>query len=209
MTMSITRIRPLYDQKDRLIGYLDIFTGEKYGFPVITSKKENPYSRGWIMNSQEAAILVAKDRDIKGETHRVLWFLIGILDFENWIQLSATEMGKELNMHRQDISKAIKVLERKEIILRGSKIGRSYSFMLNPEFGWKGKVKNLEKYREDKYKNRKYTEQISKKGSKSLEKTKISEFSEEVKYLSREYDIPLEKVQSLLKAGILKLDKKD
>jgi hypothetical protein len=41
----------------------------------------------------------------------------------------------------------MKVLETKEIILRGPKVGRSYAFMLNPEFGWKGKVKNLDEYR--------------------------------------------------------------
>jgi hypothetical protein len=33
----------------------------------------------------------------------------------------------------------MKVLEDKQIILRGPKVGRSYAFMLNPEFGWKGK----------------------------------------------------------------------
>ena len=101
------------------------------------------------MNSQDAAILLAKDKDIKGETHRVLWIIIGILDFENWVQLSVTEIAKELKMHRPDVSKAMKVLETKEIILRGPKVGRSYAFMLNPDFGWKGKVKNLDEYRKE------------------------------------------------------------
>jgi len=50
-------------------------------------------------------------------------------------------------MHQPDVSKAMKVLEKKEIILRGPKVGRSYAFRLNPYFGWKGKVKNLEDYR--------------------------------------------------------------
>ncbi len=76
--------------------------------------------------------------------------IVGILDFENWVQLSSTEIAKELQIHRQHISRAMKVLEEKEIILRGPKIGRSYAFMLNPEFGWKGKVKNLDDYRKQK-----------------------------------------------------------
>jgi DNA-binding transcriptional regulator GbsR (MarR family) len=101
------------------------------------------------MNSQDAAILLAKDKEIKGETHRVLWLIIGILDFENWVQLSITEIANELGMHQPDVSKAMKVLEEKEIILRGPKVGRSYAFMLNPDFGWKGKVKNLEDYRKE------------------------------------------------------------
>ena len=149
--MAVTRLKPLYDKAGSLKGYVDKYTGEEFGFPVIVGRKRNPYRKGWVMNSQEAMISVAKDKDIKGETHRVLWFIGGILDFENWIQLSATEIAKELGMHRPDVSKAIKLLETKEIILRGPKVGRSYAFMLNPEFGWKGKVRNLEEYRKKQF----------------------------------------------------------
>ena len=147
--MAVTRLKPLYDRAGTLKGYVDKYTGEEYGFPVIVGRKRNPYGNGWVMNSQDAAILLAKDKDIKGETHRVLWIIIGILDFENWVQLSITDMAKELKMHQPDVSKAMKVLEEKEIILRGPKVGRSYAFMLNPEFGWKGKVKNLDEYRKE------------------------------------------------------------
>ena len=148
--MTVTRIKPLYNSKGNLIGYVDKYTGEEYGFPVIIGRKQNPYGKGWIMNSQEALVALAKDKDIKGETHRVLWFIGGILDFENWVQLSITEIGNELDLKQQAVSRAIKVLEEKEIILRGPKVGRSYAFMLNPEFGWKGKVKNLDEYRREK-----------------------------------------------------------
>jgi DNA-binding transcriptional regulator GbsR (MarR family) len=147
--MAVTRIKPLYDKTGNLKGYVDKYTGEEFGFPVIVGRKRNPYGKGWVMNSQDAAILLAKDKDIKGETHRVLWLIIGILDFENWVQISATEIGKELNLKQQSVSRAMKVLEDKQIILRGPKVGRSYAFMLNPEFGWKGKVKNLDDYRQE------------------------------------------------------------
>jgi DNA-binding transcriptional regulator GbsR (MarR family) len=147
--MAVTRIKPLYDQTGKLKGYVDKYTGEEFGFPVIVGRKRNPYGKGWVMNSQDAAILLAKDKDIKGETHRVLWLIIGILDFENWVQLSVTEIANELNLKRPNVSKAMKVLEDKQIILRGPKLGRSYAFMLNPEFGWKGKVTNLEDYRQE------------------------------------------------------------
>ena len=159
--MAVTRLKPLYDEVGKLKGYVDKYTGEEFGFPVIVGRKRNPYGKGWVMNSQDAATLLAKDRGIKGETHRVLWLIIGILDFDNWVQLSVTEMSKELGMHRPDVSKAMKVLEEKEIILRGPKVGRSFAFMLNPEFGWKGKVKNLDDYRQqrdDRETNRKNRE---------------------------------------------------
>ena len=146
--MAVTRLKPLYDKEGRLKGYVDKYTGEEYGFPVIVGRKRNPYRKGWVMNSQEAMIILAKDKDIKGETHRVLWFIGGILDFENWVQLSVTEIAEELELKQPNVSRAIKLLEKKEIIIRGPKVGRSYAFMLNPHFGWKGKVKNLDEYRQ-------------------------------------------------------------
>ena len=196
--MSMTRIKPIFNKQGKLEGYEDTYTGEKYGFPVIVGRKRNPYSQGWVMNNQEAMRKLAKDKEIKAETHRVLWFIGGILDFENWVHISITEIAEELNMQRSSVSKAIKLLEKKEVILRGPKVGRSHSFMLNPEFGWKGKVKNLEKYREDKYKNKEYKNKTSVKESRTSKKMKISEFSEEFKYLSQKYDIPISEIKSLL-----------
>ena len=182
--MVLTKIKPVYDRKGKFKGYLDIYTGEIYGLPVIVGKKRNPYGKGWLMNSQEASVLLAKDKDIKGETHRVLRFIEGILDFENWVYMSITEIAKELDMHRPDVSKSIKILEEKEIILKGPKIGRSYTFMLNPNFGWKGKIENLEEYREKKEKKR-FQNLRDKHKKQNLEK------------LSQEYNIPIEKLLEL------------
>jgi DNA-binding Lrp family transcriptional regulator len=148
--MAITRIKPLYDKLGKIKGYVDKYSGEEFGFPVLIGRKRNPYGNGWVMNSQEAMLSLAKDKDITGETHRVLWFIGGILDFENWVQIPITEIAQELNLKRPNVSRAMKMLEEKEIILRGPKVGRSYAFMLNPEFGWKGKVKNLDDYRKEK-----------------------------------------------------------
>jgi hypothetical protein len=76
--MSITKLKPFYDQSGRLKGYVDKYTGEEYGFPVIVGRKRNPYEKGWVMNSQEALEMVAKDKEIKGETYRLLVTSISI-----------------------------------------------------------------------------------------------------------------------------------
>ena len=179
--MVVTRIKPLYDEKGKIRGYIDKYTEEIYGFPVIIGRKKNPYGKGWVMNSQDAALIIAKDKDIKGETHRVLWFIIGILDFENWVQISITEIAKELNIKQPHVSRAIKVLEEKEVILRGPKIGRSYAFMLNPNFGWKGNVENLEEYR-----NKKHKEEI-----------KNSNKKENLVQLSKKYNMSIQELLRL------------
>ena len=202
--MAVTRLKPLYDKAGTLKGYVDKYTGEEFGFPVIVGRKRNPYGKGWVMNSQEALEIVAKDKDIKGETYRVLFFICARLDFENWVQISITEIANELGMHQPDVSKAMKVLETKEIILRGPKVGRSYAFMLNPEFGWKGKVKNLDEYRRRKEDQEK-SESVKQQEREEICPTfpeqmveKIRKHSPEVNQLSKEFDIPREKLEKLL-----------
>ena len=194
--VAVTRLKPLYNKAGMLKGYVDKYTGEEFGFPVIVGRKRSPYGKGWVMNSQEALEIVAKDKDIKGETYRVLFFICARLDFENWVQISITEIAKELGMHQPDVSKAMKVLETKEIILRGPRVGRSYSFMLNPEFGWKGKVKNLDEYRKERdYQNQKKRKlRTTNNNSYSQELTKEDQIIKAIK----EGKISVEKLFDLL-----------
>ena len=130
--------------KRRNIASVDQDTGEVLdGVVVYCGVKQNPYSKGWVMNSQEALELLATDKDLTGENYRVLLLLLSRLDFENWIQITQSDIVKTLDMKKQNVSRAILLLEEKGIILRGPKVGRSYAFRLNPYYGWKGKVKNL------------------------------------------------------------------
>ena len=187
-------------------GFIDTYTGKFYdGIAVIIGKKRYPYTQGWIMNSQEALEIVAKDRDLRGEiVFRVLLFVCARLDFENWVQVTLKEIADELGIYKPDVSKAIKALEKKEIILRGPKFGRSYAFRLNPHYGWKGKVTNLEDYRRQEWDdqnkniesltNEKKTSQTS---YKQLTK-KVTKHSSEVNQLSQQFDIPTEKLEKLL-----------
>jgi hypothetical protein len=184
--MSITKLKPFYDQSGKLKGYIDKYTEEEYGFPVIVGRKRNPYGKGWIMNSQEALEILAKDKEIKGESYRVLLFICARLDFENWIQISQVEIANELKMHRQQVSKAMKILEAKEIILRGPEVGRSYAFRLNPYFGWKGKVIHLEKYREEDWK---------KEETKSKENFAINA---EIERFSKQFNLPIDELKKLI-----------
>ena len=141
--------------RHRKIASFDQDTGEILrGVIVYCGVKQNPYSTGWVMNSQEALELLASDKDLTKESLRVLMFLMARLDFENWIQITQKEISEKLGIKKPNISKAVLLLEEKGIILRGPKLGRSSAFRLNPYFGWKGKVKNLEEYRrkeEDQY----------------------------------------------------------
>lgn len=177
-----------YNQKMRQIVSIDKYTKEQLeGVIVLCRSKKNPYSKGWIMNSQEALKLLAVDEDLTGESYKVLLYLLSILDFENWIQIPQKIIAEELGMQKQRISRSIKVLEQKEIILRGDKLGRSYAFRLNPYFGWKGKVKNLDEYREEKEKEKieNLKNRTNEKKQKKLEK------------LSKKFNMSFEELQEI------------
>ena len=147
--MKTTRIKAKLDNGGKVVGYIDERTGKEYGFPVIFGRKNSPYGNGWIMNSQEALNIIAEDKDIKGLDLRVFLKVCARLDFENWVHLPLNELSRELEIDKAHISRSIKLLVEKNILIKSAKIGRSYAYRLNPDFGWKGKVKHLDEYRRE------------------------------------------------------------
>ena len=131
-------------------GTVDLGTGEMLeGAMVWVGVKRSPYGSRWYMSSQDAAIELAKDPIIgkSAETMRVFLYLVGRIDFENYLQIPQVEIADELDMHKQAVGRAIKILLERGVLIRGPKVGRSSSWRLNPHYGWKGKVKNLNEER--------------------------------------------------------------
>lgn len=106
----------------------------------------------WFMAFQDSFEEIAKDGDMTGETYKVLFYLYSKLDFENFIQQTQIEIAESLGMQKQRVSRAMKVLTSKQIVLEGPKIGRSRCYRLNPNYGWKGKVKTLQEARKEQLK---------------------------------------------------------
>jgi DNA-binding MarR family transcriptional regulator len=96
---------------------------------------------------QEAFETLAKDSDLTGETWRILSYLFSKLNFENDIHLAQADIAKALEMRKQNVSRAMKLLCDKQIILKGPKVGRTVTYRLNAHYGWKGRVKNLDNVR--------------------------------------------------------------
>ena len=88
--------------------------------------------------AQDAMTMIAADPEITGETLKVFLYMAGRLDFENYIRLQQNEIAEALRMQKSNVSRAVKMLEIKNILLRGPKVGQSYSWRMNPNFGYKG-----------------------------------------------------------------------
>ena len=132
---------------NKQIEQIDLKTGEVMQGCMVWIPQRPKLTERWFMAFQDAFEELAKDREITNEPRRVLDYMFSKLDFENFIQLSQKEITEELRMHKSQVSEAIKLLVRKQIILEGPKVGRSKCYRLNPNYGWKGKVKNLEEER--------------------------------------------------------------
>lgn len=114
-------------------------------------KRQNGFVRGWVAMSQGAMLELSK-ADLGDEARRVLFAVLGQLDFENYILLNQAELGELIGIQRANVSRAIAKLESLGVLIRGPKAGRSSTFRLNPSFGWKGSASNHQKALRDRMK---------------------------------------------------------
>lgn len=133
----------------KYVEQVDRNTGEVMQGCMVWIPQRPKLTERWFMAFQDSFIEIAKDPDMTGETLRVLMYLYGLLDFENYIQQSQKEIAEGLRMRKEHVSRAMKLLTSKQIVLEGPKVGRSKCFRLNPDYGWKGKVKSLQEARRE------------------------------------------------------------
>ena len=104
-------------------------------------------ARKSILTFQDSLITIAKDKELTGEMKSVLFFLMGNLEFENYITIKQVEIAKQLEMQKTNVSRAMRLLVGKSIILKVRE-GTTTGYKLNPTYGRKGKVENMEKAKE-------------------------------------------------------------
>ena len=75
------------------------------------------------MAFQDSFIELAKDQELTLEHKNILLYLFERLDFENFIQQSQSEIAESLGMQKQNVSRAMKTLIQKQIVLEGPKSG--------------------------------------------------------------------------------------
>lgn len=128
----------------RKVTQVDLETGEDLGgfVAVIRPKQKSSFQRHFTMN-QAALLTIANE--LNHDQMRVLMALLADLDYENYIQVAQIDIAKALRMQKTHVSRAVKNLIEFGIIIEGPKIGRSRTYRLNPQFGWKGTVSNHRK----------------------------------------------------------------
>ena len=149
VNMVHRRVNPRGRKMQKYVEQVDRETGEVMQGCMVYIPHRPRITERWFMAFQDAFEELAKDREITSEPRRVLDYMFSKLDFENFIQLSQVEIAKALGMHKSQVSEAVKLLTSKQIVLEGPKVGRSKCYRLNPNYGWKGKVKTLQEARRE------------------------------------------------------------
>ena len=125
------------------VGQAALATGELLEgaqLAVMWPKRRNGFREGWVAVSQNPMLELAK-ADLGAEASRVLFLVLGRLDFENWINLNQAAEAAGIGMKRPNFARALRKLIDLGVVLPGPKVGRNATFRLNPSFGWKGSAK--------------------------------------------------------------------
>lgn len=74
-----------------------------------------------------------------GEQYSGLFALFNKLDFDNYLRVSLKEISELLQMQPAHVSRAMKLLKDKKIIVEGPRAGLNKTYCLNPYIAHKGK----------------------------------------------------------------------
>jgi predicted transcriptional regulator len=113
-------------------------TGELLGGTLAIQREQTKHNWGATFVTIFQQALEATD-ELSGEEARVFLHLLRSLGANNeWKFLKPGEMAVKLGMSQSQISRALRGLSEKKILLRGDRIGRTYAYSMNPHLGWKG-----------------------------------------------------------------------
>ena len=138
-----TGLKKRVEPRQRKVALIDLDTGEVLdGVPTLMGKKLN-LGTDWCMTIQAKLSEMARDEDMTGEAWRVMAYMMGRMDFENWMRLPLKDVAVELNMKRPNVSRAVQLLVTKGLVERSAvQVGKSSLFRISHTVAWRGRVSN-------------------------------------------------------------------
>ena len=103
--------------------------------------KNKNLGKDWLALYQDPSLWLGQQK-MTGEQYSVLFALFNKLDFDNFLRVSLKELAELLKMQPAHVSRAMKVLKEKNIIVEGPRAGLNKTYRLNPYIGYKGKNRN-------------------------------------------------------------------
>jgi DNA-binding MarR family transcriptional regulator len=128
-------------------GPMEDLKSGKIIYAVIPMRIDPIVGEEWLVMFQHPLQVLAEDPDLTLHHHRVFAYMLSQMDGKNFIRISQSDIAKNLNIQRPHISAAIKLLVEKEIFIKGPKVGTSWTYVLNANYGYKGRLRDVPKER--------------------------------------------------------------
>jgi len=108
--------------------------------PVSLGKRKR-WPAKYVTGFQPHLLAIAVLPTLPAVQYRVLFAVLGLLEWDNWVGLSQTKLAKTIGMHPRVVSKALAGLESRGFLERGAaQLGQGYAYRLRRHIAWKGTV---------------------------------------------------------------------
>ena len=107
-------------------------------YPKPAKYLKNAYARYFL----DEVLALAVDKDFSGNDLRVLLAIIGNVGYDNILNISQQELGKQLNIDRAAVTRAIRKLISKGYLQIVDTIGRQNIYQFNPSVVFRSRAKN-------------------------------------------------------------------
>lgn len=129
----------------RRLGTVDLDTGELVeGVSVISVQQRSKFKEAFMLVFQKGLERLALDKQLRGESLRVLFALMSKLDYENFIHVSQQEIADLIDVKRSAAARGIAQLLARGVLIAGPKVGNMSTYRLSDTLGWKGRVASLQ-----------------------------------------------------------------
>lgn len=155
-----------FEQEGRVV-LTDTKTGKNI-VPAITLIRQKWKGQSFFIGFQAGFIEIAKmkinaakKKMVGAEAKNVFLFLLGRIEYENKVAVSQIEIARELEMKKQNVSRAIKALIEEGVLeVEDPLRKRRLRMKLSDKYAWKGKLNTL---REEQKRRKKATPKKTRK----------------------------------------------
>lgn len=109
----------------------------------VPNRTPHPYGDRWVAMTMDGLHKLVMTPGVGLQEIKVFTAIFKRLDYENFIHVAQTDLVAETGMAKPNVSRSMKKLIEVGAIIPGPKVGRSATYRLSPEIGWRGGKKQL------------------------------------------------------------------
>lgn len=109
----------------------------------VPNRTPHPYGDRWVAMTMDGLKKLMATPGVGLTEMKVFAELFSRLDYENFIMVPQVDIATAIKVGRSHVNEAFKKLIEIGAVIPGPKVGRSATYRLSPEIGWRGGKKQL------------------------------------------------------------------